>query len=124
MLENPATVRAYDIKLGWYTQAADLFTQYAADCAIDYRATESDTLDCVIDPVDVLYIDTLHKYDHLAKELAIHGSKATRFIIFHDTHAQHELKRAVRQYVMANEDWFIVTECDASVGFMTIERTN
>ena len=124
MLNNVSTVRAYDIKFGWYTQAADIFERYAEDWGIDYEATESDTLDCVIDPVDVLYIDTLHEYDHLAKELALHGHKVNRFIIFHDTFAQSGLKRAVRQYVDAHEEWSIVTECDISVGFMTIERTN
>lgn len=122
MLENPTTVRAYDIKLGWYTQAAYLFTQYAEDHTIDYKVTESNTLDCLIDPVDVLYIDSYHKRAHLEKELAIHGNKANRFIIFHDTLARPELKGAVCQYVMANEEWSIVTECDVSVGFMTIER--
>ena len=122
MLENIATVRAYDIKLGWYTQAASLFEKYAAKHLIDYKAAEIDTLDCVIDPVDVLYIDTLHEYDHLTKELARHGDKANRFIIFHDTFAQPELKRAVRQYIEAHDEWSIVTECDISVGFMTIER--
>jgi len=123
MLEDIATVRAYDIRLGWYTQAAGLFKQYAAGHGIDYKVTESDTLDCVIDLVDVLYIDTLHKYDHLTKELAIHGDKANRFIIFHDTFVRPELKRAVRQYVNTHDEWTIVTECDISVGFMTIERT-
>jgi len=124
MLENPKTVRAYDIRFGWYTQAADLFGQYAAEHSIDYEATECDTLDCVIDPVDVLYIDTLHKYDHLSKELAIHGDKVSRFIVFHDTLAQPELKRAVRQYVGTDNRWNIVAECDINVGFMTIEKVN
>jgi len=124
MLENPLTVRAYDIKFGWYTQAADLFERYAAEYEIHYGATEISTLDCVIDPVDVLYIDTLHEYEHLTKELARHGDKANRFIIFHDTFAQSGLKRAVHQYVKTHKEWSIVTECDVSVGFMTIEKTD
>lgn len=123
MLANPATIRAYDIKFGWYTQAASLFQQYAIEHSIDYIATECDTLDCIIDPVDVLYIDTQHTYDHLKRELAIHGSKANRFIIFHDTFAQPRLKFAIMEYVGANKEWTVVTECNDSVGFMTIERT-
>ncbi len=121
MLETPTTIRAYDIKFGWYTQAAGLFQQYAAEHSINYEATESDTLDCVINYVDVLYIDTLHRHDHLAKELHAHGNKANKFIIFHDTFAQPGLKRAVQEYVAANKEWTIVTECNVSVGFMTIE---
>lgn len=123
MLEHPKTIRAYDIKFGWYTQAAGLFQQYAEEHSIDYSATECDTLDCIIDPVDVLYIDTQHRYEHLKKELAIHGSKANRFIIFHDTFAQSGLKTAILEYVDANKEWTVVTECRDSVGFMTIERS-
>lgn len=123
MLENPATVRAYDIKLGWYTDAAHLFQDYAKEHAIDYAVTETNTLACRIDPVDVLYIDTLHRYDHLASELAAHGNKAGRYIIFHDTFAQSGLKRAVLEYVECNEEWRVVTERHDSVGFMTIEKT-
>ncbi len=122
MLENPTTIRAYDIKFGWYTQAVGLFQQYAAEHSIDYEATEINTLDCVIDSVDVLYIDTLHRHDHLVKELDAHGGKVNKFIIFHDTFAQPGLKRAVQEYVAANKEWTIVTECNVSVGFMTIER--
>ncbi len=122
LLENPARVRAYDIKLGWYTQAAHLFQQYAAEHSIDYAVTESDTLTCTIDPVDVLYIDTRHKEDHLTEELSHHGSKASRFIIFHDTFAQDGLKKAALKYVSENKEWGVVTECNVSVGFMTIEK--
>ncbi len=120
MLGNPARVRAYDIKLGWYTQAAHLFQQYAAEHSIDYAVTESDTLICTIDPVDVLYIDTRHKQNHLTEELSIHGDKVNRFIIFHDTFAQPRLKKSVLQYVAENKVWGVVTECNDNVGFMTI----
>lgn len=120
LLEVPRMVRAYDIKLGWYKEAAHLFDAYSDERGVDYAATESNTLDCIIDPVDVLYIDTLHEYEHLAQELARHGDKARRFIIFHDTRTQPGLKRAVQEY--AKGGWSIVTDCDINVGFMTIER--
>lgn len=122
MLTNPTTVRAYDIALKPYNYAKHLFEQYADNNSIDYQANESNTLECVLDPVDVLYIDTLHRYDHLIKELARHGNKANRFIIFHDTHAQKGLKQAVQEYVTKNSQWSIVTDCQTNVGFMTIER--
>lgn len=122
MLENLATIRAYDIKLGWYTQAAHLFEQYAIEHSIDYEVTESDTLTCIIDPVDVLYIDTRHKQDHLIAELARHGHNVNKFIIFHDTFAQSGLKKAVLRYIEKNKEWGVVTECNVNVGFMTIEK--
>lgn len=34
---------------------------------------------------DLLFIDTLHSYVQLSLELMLHGNKARKFIIFHDT---------------------------------------
>ena len=122
MLENPKVVRAYDISLMPYNKAKHHFDNYANEHSIDFNVMESDTLRCVLDSVDVLYIDTLHRYDHLVKELALHGSKVNKYIIFHDTFAQRELKRAVTEYVAAHDEWVVVTNCEVNVGFMTIKR--
>lgn len=123
VLENIKTIRAYDIKLMPYNKAKHLFESYADTNSINYSAIETDTLQCTLDSVDVLYIDTLHQYAHLTKELALHGSKVKKYIIFHDTAAQLELKKAVKEYVAVNKEWTIVTECDINVGFMTIKRS-
>lgn len=34
---------------------------------------------------DLFFIDTLHTYDHVSKELALHGRKARKYLVFHDT---------------------------------------
>lgn len=123
MLQNPDKVRAYDISLKPYNFAKDHFDKYAADNSIDYAISEDDTLKCVLDSVDLLYIDTLHRYEHLTKELARHADKARKYIVFHDTHAQQGLKRAVQEFVQQHSEWSIVTDCQEHVGFMTIKRT-
>ena len=122
MLTNPKTIRAYDISLAPYNKAKHLFDEYANDNSINYSAMESDTLKCTLDPVDVLYIDTLHRHDHLIKELALHASKVNKYIIFHDTAAQPGLKKAVKEYVTSHKEWRIVTDCTDNVGFMTIAK--
>ena len=122
MLQNPKKVRAYDISLKPYNFASVHFNTYAVDNSIDYIISEDDTLKCVLDPVDLLYIDTLHRYEHLTKELERHGDKAKKYIVFHDTHSQPGLKRAVQEYVQSQREWSIVTDCQNNVGFMTIKR--
>ena len=122
MLQNPKKIRAYDISLKPYNFANKHFAGYAADNSIDYIISEEDTLKCVLDPVDLLYIDTLHRYDHLTKELERHGDKAKKYIVFHDTHAQQGLKQAVQEYVQFHHEWSIVTDCQDNVGFMTIQK--
>jgi hypothetical protein len=122
MLENPKIVRAYDISLMPYNKAKHHFESYAADYSINYNVVEGDTLTSTLEQVDLLYIDTLHRYDHLTKELALHGNKANKYIIFHDTQAQRGLKQAVQEYVQKNPEWTIVTDCQDNVGFMTIGK--
>lgn len=122
VLENIKTIRAYDIALKPYNFAKDLFNTYANDHNIDLKVFETDTLKCNIDPVDVLYIDTRHLYNHLKQELQLHGDKAMKYIIFHDTFAQSELKKAILEFVNQHSDWSVITDCKVSVGFMTIKK--
>lgn len=43
----------------------------------------SATVDC--GPVDLLFIDTLHVYGHLKRELAHHHARVHKYIVLHDT---------------------------------------
>ena len=123
VLKGISTITAYDITLGPYNRAKGLFDEHAKQLDINYNVYEANTLAINIDPVDVLYIDTVHLYDHLIKELALHGGKANKFIIVHDTFVNNkELKIAVEEYVDANKEWSVVTDCEINVGFMTIEK--
>jgi len=46
---------------------------------------KQDVLDTEIQETDLLFIDTLHTYHQLSQELELHGHKAKKYIIFHDT---------------------------------------
>jgi hypothetical protein len=55
-----------------------------------------------IEETDLLFIDTYHYYDHLTKELAMHGMKARKYLVFHDTaHSKfkHELNPAIDEFM-------------------------
>lgn len=41
--------------------------------------------DIKLHPVDLLFIDTLHVYGHLKRELALHAPNVNKFIVMHDT---------------------------------------
>jgi hypothetical protein len=43
------------------------------------------TLEFDLEPVDLLFIDTLHTYTQLSKELARHHNKVKKYMLFHDT---------------------------------------
>lgn len=122
ILENPEVVRAYDIKLNRYNKAKDMFENYTVDNNIDYKIFQDNTLKCNINTTDLLYIDTVHIYSHLVQELKRHGHMVRKYIVFHDTAAQEELKKAVEEYIERNSEWSIIIDCKINVGFMTIKR--
>lgn len=49
------------------------------------------SLEVSILETDFLFIDSLHTYDHLKKELYLHSHKAKRFIGFHDTKTYRDI---------------------------------
>jgi hypothetical protein len=53
----------------------------------DFKFSVANTLDLEIEETDLLFIDTLHNYNQLRGELELHGNKAKKYIIFHDTTA-------------------------------------
>lgn len=52
---------------------------------INVRFDVADTTKYNLEQVDLLFIDTLHTYSQLKKELALHNNKVNRYIILHDT---------------------------------------
>jgi predicted O-methyltransferase YrrM len=73
---------SYDLQK---TLEVDELIKIAEQSDINYVFNESDTLSIEIDNTDLLFIDTLHTYQQLAQELAIHGKKVNKYIILHDT---------------------------------------
>jgi hypothetical protein len=51
----------------------------------DFVFHTADVLWVEIEDTDLLFIDTLHDYEQLAQELALHGRKARRYIVLHHT---------------------------------------
>lgn len=58
---------------------------YCALKGIDYHFVLGDTTKIEIEETDLLFIDTLHTYNQIKTELKLHGNKARKYLIFHDT---------------------------------------
>ena len=52
---------------------------------INMRFDHANTLNYTLEPVDLLFIDTLHTYSQLSEELKLHHTKVKKYLIFHDT---------------------------------------
>lgn len=51
----------------------------------DIRFIHASTLNVTIEETDMLFIDTLHTYDQLSRELSLHADKVRSILAFHDT---------------------------------------
>lgn len=57
-----------------------------------------DTLKIVIEPTELLFIDTLHTYNQLIAELRRHEGKVSKYIILHDTTTFGRIDEAIYQH--------------------------
>jgi hypothetical protein len=93
---------------------------------------KADVLDIEVDPMDLLFIDTLHTYEQLAQELALHGNKAQRYIAFHDTYTfglrgedgrdRQGLLTAIIEFLIKNPHWRFRIYKTNNNGFTVLER--
>lgn len=90
-----------------------------------------------VSETDMLYVDTLHTYDHVSQELSLWGRKARRFIAFHDTFACGEfdvsglnpkargILPAIEEFIQKHPgDYETAYRTNASNGLWILKRTH
>jgi len=79
---NPKKMISYDIVTAPnINEVLELCNEYS----INYSFEQRDVLQIVIEPTELLFIDTLHTYNQLRKELELHSGKVSKYIVLHDT---------------------------------------
>lgn len=79
---RPKTLICYDlVRFG----SIDHIEQAARAAHVEFIFHVQDVRHVSIEPTDLLFIDTLHVYDQLKIELALHADKAKKYIVLHDT---------------------------------------
>jgi hypothetical protein len=81
---------------------------------------------------DLIFIDTVHQRDHVAKELRAHHEKANKYIVIHDTNYPkgsppddpNTVGMAVREFLagLGSKDWAEVYHDKSHTGMMILER--
>lgn len=94
----------------------------AAGLGIDFAFHEADTREIEIEETDLLFIDTEHNYEQMQKELSLHGNKARKFLVFHDTAWANEMNKAIKEFMEANPHWVDEEEVTNNNGFKIIKR--
>lgn len=88
----------------------------------------------LVSDCDLLFVDTLHTAAHVARELVLHGRKAHKYLVFHDTATCGEfdcsgpnprapgILPAVRSFRNLYQDYRIAYETDSCNGLLILER--
>lgn len=131
LLNTDAELISYDIQLN--ESVYELF-QIAKKYKKKVQYIKADVLNITIEETDLLFIDTLHTYDQLKKELKLHGNKARKYIAFHDTYTfglkgetgndKNGLLSAIIEFVMENPNWKFKVYKTNNNGFTVLERTH
>ena len=123
---RPATLRSYDINDQYGVQ--DSLTKWTR---VEWTFSICSTLSITrIEPTDLLFVDTLHNYDQVRQELALHGESARRWIVFHDTETfgtvgddgGRGINQAITEWLEAKPEWRIVYRTHRNNGLTVIER--
>jgi len=83
----PSIMRSYDIQnpKEWDQDINQVYETAKYYGVTDFKFTQANVLEIEIDPTELLFIDTWHAYKQLKSELELHGNKASKYIIMHDT---------------------------------------
>tara|TARA_B110000503_G_scaffold58680_1_gene93867 strand:- start:1165 stop:1740 length:576 start_codon:yes stop_codon:yes gene_type:complete len=82
-LNTNSSLRSYDIELN---DEVKVLFQKAKAVGKDVQYMKENVLRIEIEETDLLFIDTWHSGSQLKRELALHGNKASKYLVFHDTH--------------------------------------
>lgn len=108
---KPSKLISYDIE---YHPNIEMAKKLAKEEGVDFEYRLQDVLLSAVEPTEFLFIDTLHTYDQLKQELALHGNKASKYLGFHDTTTfAHKgengdmkgLLPAIEEFLKENSHW-------------------
>ena len=127
-LNNPVVLRGYDIIA--YPPAIDLFNlakNLGRDCELIMQDTG--TLQS-IEQTDLLFIDSLHTYEHVKKELKL-ADFVNKFIVLHDTELFGKagedggtpgLMQAIQDFLQDNPAWTVMEHRKNNNGLTVLVR--
>ncbi len=110
-------------------QTIDLIS-LAKTAGVEFEFVLGDTTEIEIEETDFLFIDTLHTYTQLKKELALHPSKVKKYIGFHDTttfaqvgeYKEAGLWPAIEEFLSSNPEWVIAEKFENNNGLTILKK--
>eukprot|EP00933_Yihiella_yeosuensis_P046427 TRINITY_DN41950_c0_g1_i1.p1 TRINITY_DN41950_c0_g1~~TRINITY_DN41950_c0_g1_i1.p1 ORF type:complete len:332 (+),score=14.60 TRINITY_DN41950_c0_g1_i1:58-996(+) len=146
--KSSVELTSYDVEPFRY---AKLFQDAGRLLGISYSFRKQSSLKVQIPPIDILFIDTLHTYGLLRRELALHQHAVKHYIVLHDTEVWGEktslwdidlllsdpdtagwpeedyhagLLRAVREFLQVHSEWQQVFHFKSDNGLTVLARSS
>ena len=131
LIGKPKKMISYDIHMCHWEPVRDLVKEDT-----DFHFAVGNTLEIDIEPTDLLFIDTLHNYTQLKKELELHAKKVSKYIIFHDTtsfetvgesytgNAEKGIWPAIEEFLQLNPKWILKERFTNNNGLTIIEKAS
>lgn len=124
---RPKKMVAYDIKK---FDGVDELIELSKKENINFIYKLESTLETTIEPTDLLFVDTLHDYEHIKKELELHAEKVSKYIIFHDVvqygtrggNGGVGIMPAIDEFLYNNKEWEILLMRFDIPGLMIIKN--
>ena len=132
MKDNQKSLTCVDIKSPNEQNAASRFADLVMSCAendIIFEFKLESSLEMSPIETDLLFIDTIHNYEFLSKELSRHGPYAKKYIAMHDTeicktvgHGGGGMWKAIEEFLASNNDWELYSHRTNNNGLTVLRR--
>jgi hypothetical protein len=96
--------------------------EVAKEAGIEFKFFQGDSTHAIFPVIDVLFVDTLHLYSHVVKELFRHSEYVQKRIIFHDSKIP-EVRSCIQDFLY-NPNWIFEEECVEDTGLVVLKRVS
>jgi uncharacterized protein (UPF0128 family) len=137
---KPKEIVCYDILTGLdmniFNSNLNEITNAANEIGVKLNFYKEDVLNVEIEETDLLFIDTYHEYNQIKNELKLHGNKAKKYLLFHDTTTFGQFGEtfkqentigiwpAIEEFLEENKHWQICEKLENNNGFTILKRVN
>ena len=125
---GPERLTSYDIER---RREVDDVEAAAKDSGTIFQFVLADSAKVEIDEIDLLFIDSMHTYEHLSKELAMHAGRVRKYILMHDTTTFGNVDQtgtgrglwpAVEEFLASHTEWFVLERRTNCHGLTVLQR--